>query len=191
MIKFYHKKSAEYLERAVYVCPFCGLSEFESHGDLVTCKKCNRSVRYLPTKELEGVGFEFPFRFVAEWYDYQVDFVNALNVLEYDEAPMYTESVDLYEVTPCKCKELIAEHMQISLYGNRVEWVTAEGKTVSAFEDISSIAVLGRNKLNIYCADKIYQLKGGKRFNALKYVHIYHRYKNIIKGDQNEQFLGL
>ena len=38
---------------------------------------------------------------------------------------------------------------------------------------------------------KIYQLKGGKSFNALKYVHIYHRYKNIIKGDENEQFLGL
>jgi len=39
--------------------------------------------------------------------------------------------------------------------------------------------------------DKIYQIKGGKRFNALKYVHIYHRYKNIVKGDQDGKFLGL
>ena len=174
-----------------YYCPKCGLSTFESHNDVVKCKKCEREVRYLPTKELEGVGFDFPFRFVAEWYDYQVDFVNALNVLEYDETPMYTENVDLYEVTPCKCKELIAEHMQISLYGNRVEWVAGDDKTVILFEDISSIAVLGRNKLNIYCADKIYQLKGGKRFNALKYVNMYHRYKNIAKGDVYGKFLGL
>ena len=189
--QFKHKKLAEYLERALYVCPYCGLSTFESHNDVVKCKKCEREIRYLPTKELEGVGFEFPFRFVAEWYDYQVDFVNALNVLEYDEAPMYTESADLYEVTPCKRKDLIAERMQISLYGNRVEWVTADGKTVSTFEDISSIAVLGRNKLNVYCASKVYQLKGGKRFNALKYVNMYHRYKNIVKGDVYGKFLGL
>ena len=189
--QFKHKKLAEYLERALYVCPYCGLSTFESHNDVVKCKKCEREIRYLPTKELEGVGFEFPFRFVAEWYDYQVDFVNGLNVLEYDEAPMYTESADLYEVTPCKRKDLIAERMQISLYGNRVEWVTADGKTVSTFEDISSIAVLGRNKLNIYCASKVYQLKGGKRFNALKYVNMYHRYKNIVKGDVYGKFLGL
>ena len=51
--------------------------------------------------------------------------------------------------------------------------------------------VLGRNKANIYIGDKVYQLKGDKRFNALKYVHIYYRYKNITKGNECEQFLGL
>ena len=29
-----HDKLAEYLERAMYVCPYCGLSEFESHDDI-------------------------------------------------------------------------------------------------------------------------------------------------------------
>ena len=38
---------------------------------------------------------------------------------------------------------------------------------------------------------KIYQLKSDKRFNALKYVHIFHRYKNIVKGDPDVKFLGL
>ncbi|MBQ9116825.1 MAG: hypothetical protein IJY04_07350, partial [Clostridia bacterium] len=33
---FYHKNSAEYLERAMYVCRTCGLSTFESHGDIIT-----------------------------------------------------------------------------------------------------------------------------------------------------------
>jgi ComF family protein len=33
---------AEYMERAVYVCPFCGFSEFESHGNEAFCKKCGR-----------------------------------------------------------------------------------------------------------------------------------------------------
>ena len=38
--QFKHKKLAEYLERALYVCPCCGLSTFESHNDVVKCKKC-------------------------------------------------------------------------------------------------------------------------------------------------------
>ena len=46
-------------------------------------------------------------------------------------------------------------------------------------------------KLNVYFGKQVFQLKGGKRFNALKYVHIYNRYKNIIRGDINGKFLGL
>ena len=39
--------------------------------------------------------------------------------------------------------------------------------------------------------NNIYQIKSDKRFNALKYVHIFNRYNNICKGDQNVKFLGL
>ena len=189
--EFHHSKLAEYLERAIYVCPFCGLSSFESHGDELTCLKCKRTVRYLPTKELEGIGFEHPFRFVSEWYDAQAEFVNDLDVLEYDAAPMYDERADLYEVIPFDRKNLLCKDVKISLYGNRIELVAGEETTVCHFDDTSAVTVLGRNKMNIYYGDKLYQLKGGKRFNALKYVHIYHRYKNILKGEAAENFLGI
>ena len=59
------------------------------------------------------------------------------------------------------------------------------------FEDVMAISVLGRNKLNIYHGKRVYQFKGDKRFNALKYVNIYHRYKNISRGDTDGKFLGL
>lgn len=58
------------------------------------------------------------------------------------------------------------------------------------FSELEALSVLGRNKLNIYHGEKLYQLKGGKRFNALKYVNIYYRHKNISKGDENGKFLG-
>lgn len=189
--EYRHARCAEYLERAVYVCPFCGLSTFESHKDRITCGTCRREIQYLPTKELVGVGFDFPYRFVAEWYDAQKDFVNALDVREYESEPMYKDCGDCYEVIPCKKKCLLAKNVAISLYGDRVEWQTEAEQTVFRFEETAAITVLGRNKLNIYYKDKIYQIKGGKRFNALKYVHIYHRCKNIAKGEQHEQFLGL
>ena len=40
-------------------------------------------------------------------------------------------------------------------------------------------------------ANDVYQIKGNKRFNALKYVNICYRCKNILKGDENGEFLGL
>ena len=189
--EFRHKKLAEYLERAFYVCPFCGLSEFESRGDVVRCKKCAREVRYLPTKELSGIGFDFPYRFALDWYDGQAEFMNQLNVTDFVNEPLYTDSTDVYEVIPYKKKKLLEKSATISLYGNRVEISGINEKNVFSFDDVSAVTVLGRNKLNIYHGGKIYQLKGGKRFNALKYVHTYHRYKNLTGGNENGTFLGL
>ncbi|MBE6577448.1 MAG: 1-acyl-sn-glycerol-3-phosphate acyltransferase [Ruminococcaceae bacterium] len=189
--EYKHKKCAEYLERAVYVCPFCGLSEFESNGDVVKCKRCDRSIRYLSTKEIEGINCEFPYRFVADWYDAQEDFINALDVREYTNEPMYREAADIYDVVPCVKKQLIGEGVELSLYGDRIEINNGGDTLVCTFDQTQAVTVLGRNKLNIYHDKNIYQIKGGKRFNALKYVHIYHRYKNIVRGDENGKFLGL
>ncbi|MBQ7801380.1 MAG: 1-acyl-sn-glycerol-3-phosphate acyltransferase [Oscillospiraceae bacterium] len=184
---FVHKKTAEYLERAMYVCPFCGLSEFESHEDIIRCKKCGRQIRYLPTKELEGVGFEFPHRFVAQWYDAQCDFVNGLDVTALVSEPVYRDRADLSEVIVYKRKNLLKKDADIALYGDRV---TIDGQEYP-FSELSAVTVLGKNKLNLYVGQKVYQLKGGKRFNALKYVNFYFRYKNIIMGNENGKFLGI
>jgi hypothetical protein len=61
---------------------------------------------------------------------------------------------------------------------------------VLPFAEITAAACLGRNKLNVYHGKQVYQFKGGKRFNAVKYVNLYFRYKNIMKGE-GDQFLGL
>lgn len=189
--EFHHKNLAEYLERAIYICPHCGLSTFESHADILECKKCGKKVRYLPTKELEGVEHEFPFRFINDWYDYQSDYMNGLDLLSYTEAPVYTEKTAISNVVPYKKKELIDDNAEISLYGDRIMVKTAKETLHFPFAKTLAVTLLGKNKLNIYHGDKIYQLKSGKRFNALKYVHFYHRHKNIIEGDTYGKFLGL
>lgn len=189
---FAHKKLAEYLERTMYTCPFCGLSELESSDDIITCKKCNRKIKYLPTKELEGVGFDFPHRFVLDWYDAQSELVNSLELEDRGDELFYDEEVrELREVIPYEQKKLICKNGRIRLYGNRAELDLGSEVIVCRFDEASTITVLGRNKLNIYHGDKIYQVKGNERFNALKYVHFYNRYKNIVKGEKHVQFLGL
>ena len=190
--KFHSRKRAEYLERALYVCHWCGLSEFESAGNEVVCKKCGRRVRYLPTKELEGVGFELPFRFFGEWYDYQNKFVRGIDPADYHDVPMYRDKARISEVIVYERKNLLCKEASVALYGDRVELRGEESFSVDLpFDEVKVVAVLGRNKLNIYHGDKIYQFKGDKRFNALKYVNMFYHYQHVVKGVGDGEFCGI
>lgn len=187
---FKHKKSAEYLERALYVCPKCGLSEIYSERDTIECKDCGLKARYLPSKKFEGIGCDFPFTFVKDWYDYQSKFINSLDVRE-EYTVDYTDIVDIYEVIPYKKKLLIEKDVELALCGTHARVRGKDMQLEFPFDEVSAFTVLGKNKLNVYYGDKIYQFKGCNRFNALKYVQIYHRYLNLNKGEANAEFLGL
>lgn len=189
---FKGKHLAEYLERAIYVCPVCGLAAHESHGNFIECTKCHNKVQYLPSRELQGVKGEFPFRFVADWYEYQYSVVNQLDPAQHREEPLFRDRAGLSEVILYKKKQPIHDEIGVALYGDRI--VIGEGtgdELMMPFDEVSSVAVLGRNKLNIYFGDKVYQVKGDKRFNALKYVNLYHRYMNVKEGNPDGEFLGL
>ncbi len=185
--RFPHPKNAEFLERVVYTCPQCGFSPFESRGDIIECTTCHLQVRHLPTKELEGVNGPFPHRFVADWYERQNDLVNRTDLLALAHEPVFEDTVCLSRVHAYKRKELLKKAAAVSLYGDRI---TIDGEAYS-FERISGLSVLGRNKLSLYDGERFLQMKGGKRFNALKYVNFYYRYKNLTTGDANGKFLGL
>jgi len=62
---------------------------------------------------------------------------------------------------------------------------------VFPFSEVTAASVLGRNKLNLYHDGRVFQFRSGKRFNALKYVQLYYRYNNSIRGNNDDQFLGL
>ena len=189
---FRSSKRAEYLERAMYVCPFCGLAEFESHGNEAECKVCHRKILYGEDKTITGIGYEFPFRFMTQWYDYQKKYVNGLDILRFDREPAFRDRAKLSEVVLNKRKHVLRKDAAVDLYGNRI--VVDEGAAdafVLPFEEITAMACLGRNKLNVYHGSSVYQFKGSKRFNALKYVNFYYRHKNIVRGDLNGEFLGL
>ena len=185
--QYRHKKNAEFLERAVYTCPWCGFAPFESHNDVIHCTKCKRKIRHLPSKELEGIDCEFPHRFVAQWYDWQNDFVNQTDLLSMTEEPVFEDQAQLSLVHVNQYKELVKKDVKVCLYGDRI----TVDERVFSFAQVGAVVVLGKNKLNIYDGDELLQLKGSKRFNALKYVNFYHRYKNLNGGDRNDEFLGL
>lgn len=186
--KFLSAHRAEYLERAMYVCPFCKLSEFESNKSIIKCKKCGREIEYGEDTRLTGIGFDFPFKHVTEWYDYQKTHINSLDMTALTDAPVYTDRASLSEVIVYKEKILISKMSEIQLFGDRI---VIDGERVFPFAEVTAMSVLGKNKLNIYHGGKVYQLKSDKRFNALKYVNFYFRYRNIIGGNSDVEFLGL
>ena len=187
---FRSEKRAEYLERAVYYCPYCGLSTFESAGNEIRCTRCNRRIVYGEDKRLLGVGFDFPYGSVAEWYDAQSAFMCGLDLSAYTEQPMFSDTADVYHVVLYKNKRRIAKNAAIRLFGDRIE-IDGIGCGALYFTDLRAATVLGRNKLNLYTQERIFQIKGGKRFNALKYVNTVYHSKNIDRGDTDGKFLGL
>ena len=124
---------------------------------------------------------------MADWYDWQNDYIADADLSSLTEAPVYEETVELRKVHVYKYKELLKEKAVVRLYGDRI---TLDDREFS-FEDLNAVVVLGKNKVNLYTGNDVLQLKGNKRFNALKYVHFFHKYKNTIAGDTNGKFLGL
>ena len=103
------------------------------------------------------------------------------------ETPVYEETVELRKVHVYKHKELLKQNAVVRLYGDRI---TVDDR-VFPFETLGAVVVLGKNKVNLYAGNEVLQLKGDKRFNALKYVHFYYRHKNITRNDENNTFLGI
>ena len=190
--RFISRKRAEYLERAIYYCPFCGLSEFESRGSRIRCLRCGRTVEYGEDKQLRGLGFEFPYPSVARWYDAQQAAVRALDPAALRETPVWRDQARLSEVIPNVKKLPLREKAELRLYGDRLT-VDEDGPEPLCFpfDEVSAVAALGRNKLNVYHGGRIWQFKPGKRFNAVKYVNFYYHHQNIKRGDASGEFLGL
>ena len=114
-----------------------------------------------------------------------------MDVTALTDSPVWTDTASFSEVIPYKRKRPIADTTTVELYGDKIT-VKGDGTDeVFLFSECSAVTVLGRNKVDIYHGDKIYQLKGGKDLNAVKFVHFFNRYKNIVKGDENVKFLGL
>ena len=184
---FRHKKCAEYIERVLYVCPHCGITHFESSGETFRCTSCGARAKYLPSKEISG---DFQFRFMLDWYDYQENYINQLNTLELTQEPLIRDTCDLYLVDLYSKKKCLAENVRLALYGDRLE-MSGSFQKVFSFGEVENITILGKNKLDIYHGDMVYQIQSDKRFNALKYLNLFHRYRNLTTEAENGSFLGL
>ena len=180
------KARAEFMDRFLHVCPDCGLATFHAEGQTITCTKCRKTWTYLEDRTFD----KGPFKNPLEWYDYQERYINSLDLLNMEDELLFCDRASMKEVILYKNKQLIAADAELKLYGGKLE-VTFGGKTLCyPFREVTAFTVLGRNKLNLYIGDKVFQFKGDKHFDPVKYMNLHHRFQNLLKGDEYGKFLG-
>ncbi len=193
------KRSAEFIERSMYVCPDCGISKFYSKGDKVKCLKCGKEVKYDEYMKLSPVKGSFPFSRMCDWYDYQRDFISSLDLTPYFDRPLYEDHGNLVKTDRYKKPVTVYKDALIALYGNRYE-ISGTEKKVFDFDDISAVTAQNENTLIIFYKQEVYQIRSHERFNVVSFVNIFYHYKNNLKGNKYEfisertagrEFLGL
>ena len=210
-LTFDSENRAEHIERLLYYCPECRrLSKLASREEKFWCVNCGSTWAYNndltitqtpppyyntngPVKTREDFAANTKFHNLNEWYAAQNKFISSLDPNNYLSKPAYEEEVNLFKVHIYKSKERLAKYIKFDLYGNKYVFRTSDKILYEMnFDDVKSVSVLGRNKLNIYYGEELFQVKSGRTFNAVKFMNFYYHYINLksSEGVENE-FLGL
>lgn len=189
--KFKSAKKAEYIERFLYTCPDCkSFSTLYSDKNYIICKNCGLKIEYRQDLKLKTLKGKCNFENVKQWDDFQKDCIRNYNLdnINNKEIIFYDENVCFKENIRCKRKVELGIG-KITLFKDRFE-ISADNKHILNIKDINSIAIFGKNKMQIYYKNNIFQIIASKNFNALKYQNMFYNIKNKINGVTDE-FLGL
>lgn len=177
------QKRAEFMERAVYVCPSCGaVGTIESSNNTVRCTSCGISSEVANDMHFAP---SFPVKTIKEWTQKQNEWVNALEI-DGQKEPITSEKVKMRILLREEGrKKVLADGVEARLFTDRLE----VGDRTFPFKDVSAMTVCGRCRLDFYFDNETYQLTAQNNFCALKYVNIFYNYKN--KKENGDGFLGI
>ncbi|MBO4623317.1 MAG: 1-acyl-sn-glycerol-3-phosphate acyltransferase [Bacilli bacterium] len=179
---------ANYLERVFYLCPKCGMSEFVSEANKIRCKRCGLEATYNIDKTFASSDSAFIYKNPSEWFKAQEDYILNIDLNTFDGL-ICQDEVALYKVIYLKRKVLLDDKAIIELYKDKYI-IKCKDKTYDfSFDDVFGVSVLGRNKINIYIGEDLYQIKPPVRFNAIKYAQVYYKYRIDI-GKNEDKYLG-
>lgn len=166
--RYKSRRRAEYIERALYMCPVCGsIGTIHSHGTGFCCTSCKTEAEY--TEDLKISPPVGGYSRIYEWYEWERQEI-ARRILGGEKISdgdiLFRESVKLQKKIklPGNTVTLDKDSLMISGGGTETRYPLAE---------IDAITAVGKKKFNFYYKGKILQVKGGKRFCAIKYVHAF------------------
>ena len=166
--RYKSRRRAEYIERALYMCPVCGsIGTIHSHGTGFCCTSCKTEAEY--TEDLKISPPVGGYSRIYEWYEWErQEIVRRILGGEKisDGDILFRESVKLQKKIklPGNTVTLDKDSLMISGGGAETRYPLAE---------IDAITAVGKKKFNFYYKGIILQVKGGKRFCAIKYVHAF------------------
>lgn len=167
-IAFRSRKRAEFIERALYLCPDCGdVSTIVSKKYRFRCRKCGMTSTYTPYLKISPPVRQYDR--IYEWFEWEreeiVDKVLAGECVS-DGDILFRESVKFQKKKKLAGDRVTIDARNLTVSGKR-------GQSVYPLEEITAVTMVGKKKFNFYYDGKILQVKGNKRFCAIKYVHIF------------------
>lgn len=188
-VDFKSSKRAEGLEKFLYYCPDCkSFNTLTSRGAHLTCTKCGARAEYGVNLTLNAVSAKnMPVRL----YDYDALQATALRELILSGGVNFEdEGVKLCHFENGKTK--LIKKGSIRMDG---EELTVAGKSFP-LSQIESVTIQQKSAIIFYVGDTTYFVKGGKRFNPVKYTHAYYIIKDLSEGGDNDKpisdvYLGL
>ena len=187
-IPFKGKKKAEHLEKILYICPVCGKQhQISTEGDNIYCNCCNTIIEYQEDLSLKSNNDKFTFKYIHEWYDYQVDELKKKEFI--DNQLIYEDDIEMYEPIMYKKSKVIGKG-KMQLFNDCFKFILEDKELLLSYDDIYAVTLLGRKKMNIYYKDKVYQLYKDKKTNFIKYMHTYYIIKNKKEG-VSDGFIGI
>ena len=160
-------KRAEYIERMLFCCPKCGKFEtIYSKGTHFYCSSCGMSAEYGEDLLIHGV--DGMTRLVDFW-EFEKKAVREMTVVP-GEVIFHDEGVKLLNTEPFK--EIIKlDEGELSLTDTEIK---CKDHSFDVRKITSASIVSGRNLVFKY-EDNDYTLRGGKRFNPVKYIFALHK----------------
>ena len=167
-VNFRSRKRAEFIERALYMCPECGeVSSIASRKTKFHCTHCGAAAEY--TEQLKISPPVGGYGRIYEWFEWErAEIVKRVADGETvsDGGIIFRESVKFRAKKKLAGDRVAIDKENLVISGR-------DGQAVYPLKDITAMTMVGKKKFNFYYDGKILQVKGDKRFCAIKYVHIF------------------
>ncbi len=172
---------AEYIERALYMCPVCGsVGTIRSHGTKFCCTHCKTEAEY--TEDLKISPPIAGYTRIYEWFEWErKEIVQKLLGGESisDGGILFRDSLKLQKKVELPGDTVSMDKTELRITGNGAD-------SHYPLADIDAITAVGKKKFNFYYKGKILQVKGGDRFCAIKYVHAFDGLRSAAKEEETK-----
>lgn len=176
VVPFPSPKSAEYLERILYHCPVCGSrASLHSKGRYFTCAVCGLTTEYRDDLTFSCTDPRFPYRTVKDWFAGELDWLR-----DYDPPAGETIYRDQNGVI-----ELLKDGKFVKIAAGDVVLTDREfsvGKFRLPLAKIENMIPVTAQKLRILTKDASYRVDGPAGFGNIKYIHMFHRLRQLKDG---------
>ncbi|NLZ77521.1 MAG: 1-acyl-sn-glycerol-3-phosphate acyltransferase [Spirochaetales bacterium] len=167
--RFIGKRSAEGIEKALYLCPSCmGGSTIIGKRRTVSCTACDLSYTLNEHERLENdAGGKALFEDIAAWRDWQRSYLNAHHPAFPDDEGVLFQTGDETRL------RTITTGFSLRLEEDGMTLTTATQTYRFDFDRITSMIINAKNTLEFYCNGFLYRVRIAKHRSVLKYVELH------------------